>query len=166
MSSSCKKRLAIKRTRSCCTLESKSFARRRSCSVLLLDSKNYPVKVNVNDIGGDRSRQRSIYGRRTIDAKMSHGNLQGYNCKYNRLLFSLFVSSISRRSVVQAPRASTTWKMSSDNGGFRLFDARQNKPRLEPRIAMQRDISVRSVACCTRKKPPFSRKFYVKIFGE
>lgn len=135
-------------------LELGSFVRRRSCSVLLLDSWNYPVEVNANDVEGDRSRPGT--DSRTIDAKMSHGNLmQGYNCKYNRLTtFSRFASPIKSR-IRRAGTASTTWKMSSDNGGFRLFDARQNKPRPEPRIATQRDTSGRSVAC--------RKKFCVKI---
>ena len=52
--------------------------------MLLLDSWNYSVEVNADDIEGGRSRPGT--DSRTIDAKMSHGNLmQGYNCKYNRL---------------------------------------------------------------------------------
>lgn len=55
---------------------------------------------------GAGAGQGSIHRRRTIDAKMSHGNLlQGYNCKYNRLPFPLFVSSISHGSASGAPSA-------------------------------------------------------------
>lgn len=56
--------------------------------------------------GARAGRQRPIYGRRTIDEKMSHGNLlQGYNCKYNRLPFSLLVSPISHGSAARTPSA-------------------------------------------------------------
>jgi len=47
----------MERTRSCRTLELGSFARGHSCSVLLPDSKNYPVEVNANDIEGIGSRE-------------------------------------------------------------------------------------------------------------
>jgi len=80
--SSCKKRLAIERTRSCRALHAGSSTRRRSCSVQLPDSRNYLGQVNADDIDGREAiRIRSADAGRSMQ-KMSQGNLlQGYNCK-------------------------------------------------------------------------------------